>query len=141
MIAQPDLEESAGLVRDPAADNAPPQVLVVDDSKQTRDYVVWLLTASGYRALAAENGLAAQLLLVAIHPTLIVSSLDMPLGNGWELLVFCHRNYPEIPVLLMPDESLGRHTKIESLAAGVMDRSFDFRSFRFEVERLISRVG
>jgi CheY-like chemotaxis protein len=102
----------------------PPQVLVVDDSKVIRDIIVWLLRISGYRALAAENGFAAQLLLLAEHPTLIISDLNMPLGDGWELLTFCHKHHPEIPVMIISGEGLGKHPEIERWAAGFLAKPF-----------------
>lgn len=115
-----------------------PQVLVVDDSKEIRDIVVCLLRISGYRAIAAENGFAAQLLLVTSHPTLIITDLNMPLCDGWELLAFCHANHPEIPVLIVSGESLGRHPEIEQWASAFVSKPFDSRRFRSEVERCMS---
>ena len=123
---------------DPAEADGPPQVLVVDDSKMIRDIIVWLLRMSGYRALAAENGLAAQLLLLAEHPTLIISDLNMPLGDGWELLAFCHQHRPEIPVMVISGEGLGKHPEIERWAAGFLAKPFDSKRFQAAVDQLIS---
>jgi CheY-like chemotaxis protein len=123
---------------DPVKSVGVAQVLVVDDSQMIRDVVVWLLRASGYRVLAAENGLAAQLLLRAEHPTLIISDLNMPLGDGWELLTFCHMHCPEIPVMIISGEGLGKRPEIERWAAGFLAKPFDFLKFRAAVDQLIS---
>ena len=117
--------------------DGPPEVLVVDDSKEVRDLIVWLLRISGYRALAAENGFAAQLLLLAAHPTLIISDLNMPLFDGWELLAFCHTHHPDIPVVIISGEGLGKHPEIERWAAGFLSKPFDSRRFRAEIDRFI----
>ena len=126
---------------DPLKSSGSPQVLVVDDSKMIRDIIVWLLRISGYRALAAENGLAAQLLLTAEHPILIITDLNMPLGDGWELLTFCHKHCPEIPVMIISGEGLGKRPEIERWAAGFLAKPFDSRKFRAAVDQLISRAA
>jgi DNA-binding NtrC family response regulator len=118
-----------------------PQVLVVDDSKVIREIVVWLLHLSGYRALAAENGFAAQLLLQAEHPTLIITDLNMPLGDGWDLLTFCHKHCPEVPVMIISGEGLGKHPEIERWAASFLAKPFDSRKFRVAVDQLISQAA
>ena len=116
-----------------------PQILVVDDSEVVRDFVVSFLRLSGYQVVAADNGLAAQLALTGIRPSLIVSDLNMPLCDGWELLSFCHANYPEIAVLLTSSGSLGQHTEIERFAAGFVSKPFDLKILRSEVDRLVAR--
>ena len=58
-----------------------PQVIVVDDSQVIRELVVWLLRVSGYRAIAAENGYAAQMLLKTERPALLITDLNMPLAR------------------------------------------------------------
>lgn len=138
MIYPHDEYSGAVPAADPAEADGPPQVLVVDDSKIIRDIIVRLLRMSGYRALAAENGLAAQLLLQAEHPTLIISDLNMPLINGWELLAFCHAHHPDIPVLVISGEDLGKHPEIERWAAGFVAKPFDSKRFQAAVDQLIS---
>jgi DNA-binding NtrC family response regulator len=119
----------------------PAQVLVVDDSSAIREVIVWMLHASGYRALAAENGLAAQRLLTDARPVLIISDLKMPLCDGWELLTYCHEHHPEIPVMLISGDGMGEHPEIERWAAGFMAKPFDSREFRTAVDQLISRAA
>jgi DNA-binding NtrC family response regulator len=137
-----DDDPAAGVVTvDPVETTNAPRVLVVDDSKVIRDIIVWLLRISGYRALAAENGFAAQLLLQAEHPILIISDLNMPLVDGWELLTFCHTHHPEIPVMIISGEGLGKHPEIERWAAGFLAKPFDSRKFRAAVDQLISRAA
>lgn len=125
----------------PTASCGAPQVLVVDDSKVIRDMVVWLLRLSGYRAIAAENGFAAQLLLQAEHPTLIITDLNMPLGDGWDLLTFCHKHHPEIPIMIISGEGLGKHPEIERWAASFLAKPFDSRKFRAAVDQLLSQAA
>ena len=118
-----------------------PEVLVVDDSKEICDVIIWLLRGSGYRATAAQNGEAAKALLVAMHPALIVTDLRMPVCNGWDLLAFCHGQYPDVPVLIVSGETLGERPEIEAWAAGCVMKPFDAEEFLSEVERLVSRTA
>jgi hypothetical protein len=34
-------------------------------------------------------------------------------GEGWELLTFCHKHCPEIPVMIISGEGLGKRPEIE----------------------------
>lgn len=116
------------------------QILVVDDSDAVRGLFVWFLRQSGYRVITAVNGLEAQHLLRKEHPTLIISDLNMPVCNGWELLAFCHRQHPGIPVLLVSGEGLGTHPEIERWAAAFVAKPFDIQTISTKVERLIAQA-
>jgi len=145
-----------------------PQVIVVDDSQVIRELVVWLLRVSGYRAIAAENGYAAQMLLKTERPALLITDLNMPLArilnsfrrryghlsacktsagrchriselvDGWKLLTFCRRHRPEMPVLIVSGEGLGKRPEVERWASGFLAKAFDFGKFRFAVDHLVS---
>ena len=132
--------ESA-ITLDSATTKARPQVLVVDDTKQVRDLIVWLLRFSGYRAIVAEDGLAAQRILRSEHPALIISDLNMPGGDGWTLLAHCHEHHPDIPVLIVSGEELGRHPEIECWAAGFVAKPFNVHQFRSELDRCRAKAA
>jgi len=119
----------------------PPLVLVVDDSVEIRNCLSFVLRANGYRVLAAEDGLAAQMILRLEHPTLVISDLDMPVCDGWDLLVYCHAQHPDLPVLIMSGAALGKHPEIEYLASGFVSKPFNFVRIRTEVQRLISQAA
>ncbi|HWZ93839.1 MAG TPA: response regulator [Opitutaceae bacterium] len=117
-----------------------PKVLVVDDSRQIRETVNWLLHDSGYWALEAEDGMIAKLLLLSEHVVLIITDLEMPVCDGWELLAFCHKEYPDIPVVIMSGESLGRRPGIECWASGFLHKPFNLAQFQAEIQRLVPRA-
>lgn len=80
-------------------------VLVVDDSASIRRQTVKLVEAAGHRALTAENGAEAiELLLSNVwRPDLILSDVEMPVMDGWEMLE-CIRSSEElaaIPVVMV----------------------------------------
>ena len=119
-----------------ATEALPPQVLVVDDTMEIRYCLAAFLRAKGYRVLEAENGLAAQMILTAEHPSLVISDLEMPISNGWDVITYCHTHCPEIPVMILSG-ALGKRPEIESWAAGSLIKPFSLPCLRAEVERLI----
>ena len=119
----------------------PPQVLVVDDTKEIRDSITIILRASGYRVLEAEDGLAAQTILMKRQPALVISDLEMPVCDGWEVLEYCHARHPDMPVLIISGDALGERPEIECLAAGFLAKPFSAERFRSEIQRLICRAA
>ena len=119
----------------------PPTVLVVDDTTEVRAFVSFLLRASGYRVIEAENGLAAQALIAHEHPALVITDLEMPVCDGWSVLTYCRAQQPNTPVLIMSGVALGRRLDIECLAAGFLAKPLDLARFRAEVHRLVGRTA
>ena len=116
---------------------APPKVLVVDDTKDIRDCISFLLRTSGYRVLEAEDGLAAQLILLNERPALVISDLEMPVCDGWDVLAYCHAKLPATPVLIISGAVFGQRPGIERWAAGFLPKPFSIGRFRREIQRLI----
>ena len=78
-------------------------VLVVEDSLTIRQSIVEALSGLGYRALEAENGLAALAVLAANFGSidLILSDIMMPQMDGWALHKQVRQQYPGVKFLLM----------------------------------------
>ncbi len=123
------------------SEKLPPQVLVVDDTNEVRSFLTAALRRSGYRVLEAEDGLIAQILLMSEHPALVISDLEMPVCDGWDLLTHCHTQYPGMPVLLISGNSPGKRPEIERWAAGLLRKPFDVVQLRTEVQRLVRRAA
>ena len=75
------------------------------------------------------------------QPALVISDLEMPVSDGWEVLTYCHTHCPDTPVMIVSGAVLGRHPEIEGWAASFVSKPFCIDRFRSEVERLISRVA
>jgi CheY-like chemotaxis protein len=125
----------------PFAENLSPQVLVVDDAREIRTCLSFLLRAIGYRVLEAEDGMAAQTILSVEHPALVITDLEMPVCDGWSLLTFCHAKHPELPVLICSGSAIGKQPQVEGWAAGYLPKPFDVEMLRTEVQRLISQAA
>ena len=61
-------------------------VLAVDDSKTMRDMVTFTLKEAGYNALEAEDGKAALNVLSGNAVDAVITDLNMPNMNGFELI-------------------------------------------------------
>jgi CheY-like chemotaxis protein len=66
-----------------SAESRQPTVLVVDDSKENRDFLAQLLEKH-YRVLTAEDGRKAIDVTQAERPDLILMDLSLPVVDGWE---------------------------------------------------------
>ena len=79
-----------------------PTVLVVDDTAVDRTLAGRLLEKSpGMRSLYADSGRQALQLLETESPDVIVTDLQMPEMDGFQLLTEIQQSYGEIPVVLM----------------------------------------
>jgi two-component system, cell cycle response regulator DivK len=61
-----------------------PLILVVDDTKDTRELFVEFLRLAGFEADQAESGTEALRKATALRPAAIVMDLEMPDMDGWE---------------------------------------------------------
>lgn len=80
-----------------------PVVLVVDDSQTVLNVARKALDAQEYRVVTAENGRDAWLVMQDDQPDLIVSDIEMPKVNGFQLLKMVREDMElsEVPVMLI----------------------------------------
>jgi CheY-like chemotaxis protein len=76
-------------------------VLVVEDDPVTSRGYMELLSLWGFATRAAHNGIAALAQIRSTRPDILLSDLDMPGMNGYELLSIVRRRYPEIRTVAM----------------------------------------
>jgi two-component system, cell cycle response regulator DivK len=86
-----------------------PLILVVDDTRDTRELFVEYLRMAGFRVEQAEGGTEALDKAAALHPAAIVMDLEMPEMDGWEATR-----------RLKADERT-RHIPVVALSAHVME--------------------
>ncbi|MEA5602091.1 hybrid sensor histidine kinase/response regulator [Nostoc sp. UHCC 0252] len=98
------------------SDNKSPKVvLVVDDAISLRQTISLTLQKAGYQVIQAQNGIEA-LEKLQLHPEIqvVVSDLEMPRMNGFELLGN-FRQYPnlaKIPVVILTSRSAEKHRQL-----------------------------
>src|SRR5471030_1243066 len=76
-------------------------VLVVEDDAALREALIDTLRAAGLPALAAADAPAALQLLQSEEIALVISDVQMPGPNGYQLLTSIRRLRPDLPVVLM----------------------------------------
>ena len=76
-------------------------VLVVEDDAALREALLDTLRAAGLSALPAPDAPSALQLLESEEITLVISDVQMPGPNGYELLTSIRRLRPDLPVVLM----------------------------------------
>ena len=85
----------------PVREQRKPRVLVVDDSNVVRVKLRRLLEAEGYEVAVAENGLLAEALLQKERFELLITDLEMPEMDGFELIASIHgsRATEDLPII------------------------------------------
>ena len=94
-------------------------VLVVDDSKITRDLHGFMLESSGYEVEYAENGAEALEKVIQTRYALIVTDINMPNMDGYEFTRHVRQmtEYSSCPIIIVSTEAEAED-KTRGLAAG-----------------------
>ncbi len=116
-------------------------VLVVDDERDTLDFIRDTLKAEGLRVLVAHDGRQALEMLSRRTPDLVLLDLMMPDLSGFEVLESLGRapRTRAIPVVVLTARA-GDGDRQRNLALGVrryMNKPFDVRELIAEVQRQV----
>jgi DNA-binding response OmpR family regulator len=79
------------------------RIIVVDDDKEIREIVTFVLNRQGFEVAVASNGQQLQQLLAQLIPDLIILDVMMPGENGYHIFSSL-RNNPHtqhIPIVIM----------------------------------------
>lgn len=84
-------------------DSAVPEILVVDDSITIRTFEKTLLETCGYRVAVAVDGQSAWELIQKQRFDLVVTDIEMPFMNGFELTerIKRHEKFKKMPVVIV----------------------------------------
>jgi chemosensory pili system protein ChpA (sensor histidine kinase/response regulator) len=111
--AQPEVLEQAGLKLPAMAEAAPqiPLVLVVDDSITVRRVTQRLLQREGYRVALAADGLQALERLAEEKPTVVLSDIEMPRMDGFDLArnIRADDRLKDLPIIMITSRIAGKH--------------------------------
>ncbi|MCR8916528.1 sigma-54-dependent Fis family transcriptional regulator [Marinobacter panjinensis] len=110
--------------------------LIVDDEPDIRDLLEITLTRMGIHTLTAPDITSAKKLLGEHRPQLCLTDMNLPDGNGIELVQWIQQHSPYTPVAVITAYG-NMDTAIESLKAG----AFDFVSKPVELPRLRELVN
>ncbi|MFL1466331.1 sigma-54-dependent transcriptional regulator [Marinobacter sp. DUT-3] len=110
--------------------------LIVDDEPDIRDLLEITLTRMGIKTLTAPDITSARQLLEEHRPHLCLTDMNLPDGNGIDLVHWIQQHTPCTPVAVITAYG-NMDTAIESLKAG----AFDFVSKPVELPRLRELVN
>ena len=99
---------------------AVPLVLVVDDSITVRRVTQRLLKREGYRVILAADGRQALELLQEERPTVVVSDIEMPRMDGFELARYIRADVrmSDLPIIMITSRMAEKHRE-HALELGV----------------------
>lgn len=97
------------------------RVLVIDDSKEIRDFLTnYILKPKGFEVMTASNGLMGLEMAIAKEPDLMITDQQMPQLTGLEVLQKLRERDIEIPCILMTGEG-SEDTAVTAFRLGVND--------------------
>jgi two-component system, response regulator FlrC len=107
-------------------------VLVVEDDAALREALVDTLHAAGLAALAAADAPSALQLLQSEEIALVISDVQMPGPNGYQLLSSIKRLRPDLPVVLMT-----AYGTVAQAVAAMREGATDYIVKPFDAQALI----
>ena len=106
------------------------RILVVDDSELSRALIQRLLERQGYSVLTAVDGAEGAVVALREHPDVVVTDLDMPVMDGYQLarLLKSDPESLDIPLLILTShgEASSRFWGLETGADAYLVKS-EFR--------------
>jgi len=112
--------------------NVNDSVLIVEDDAALREALVDTLRAAGLMALAAADSQSALQSLASEEIALVISDVQMPGANGYELLASIKRMRPYLPVVLMT-----AYGTVAQAVAAMREGATDYIVKPFDAQALI----
>ena len=121
------------------------KILVVDDSKQMREFLIQLVQLEGFEVSTAKDGSEGLSHALKDSPALIITDQAMPGLTGLEMMEGLRESGSEIPAILITAEG-SEEIASRALRAGVMDyfiKPFDPIELQEAIHRILgaTRVG
>jgi CheY-like chemotaxis protein len=116
------------------------QVLVVDDNKAVQGVLSRMLAFLGYSVTVAGNGLEGGTLFITSPYDLVITDLQMPLMNGWELSRLVKERSPKTPVILVTGSYDEKHCEKMSMNCvdAVIPKPFRVQEIEKTIQRLLN---
>jgi two-component system response regulator FlrC len=105
------------------------RIMVVDDDEGIRDLLSIALSGMGYDVITASSGNEALNLSLKSSFALVLTDLEMPGMDGWNLASRIKNKFPRIPVILMT--GYAKKDVMERLKGSSVDYVI-FKPFRLE---------
>ncbi len=114
----------------------PHKILIVEDDKDLAEALATTLELEGYQVVTAGNGTEALVYLNKQSFHLVVSDVQMPVMDGFQLLSNIQQKFDHIPVLLMT-----AYGTIPKAVAAMRAGAVDYLIKPFAAEVLVEKVA
>ncbi len=112
-------------------------VLVIDDHPLVRDGVKRSLTAAGFNCVGEAGSLKESIAMIALHnPDVITVDLNLPDGNGLEIISWARKNSSTIAIIVLSLED-----DLNLISAASQSGAQAFISKSQSAEHLISAIN
>lgn len=107
-------------------------ILVAEDDKSVREFVVRALREDGHAVTTVDNGMKALDAIIETEFDLLLADIRMPEMDGVALALKVSKDQPTLPILLMTGYSTeqGRAHNLDALIEGVIEKPFTLRQIR-----------
>ena len=116
-------------------------ILVADDSATIRKLITLSLKAIGKKVVVASDGMEALETLPTLDVDLIITDLNMPNVDGYELIKSVRENaeYDEIPIIILTSEKeqADINRGIDAGANSYLIKPFVSKKLQYEVSKYI----
>lgn len=115
------------------------QLLVVDDNQAVQQVLSRMLSFLGYDVTLAGNGIEAGTLFLTGSYDLVITDLQMPLMNGWELSRLIKERSPNTPVMVVSGACDGTHWEKTNMRCvdAIILKPFKLKEIESTIQRLL----
>ncbi len=118
------------------------KILIADDSPTIRKFVSLSLKMQGFEVLTASDGMEAVELLPSHKIDLVITDLNMPNLDGFELIKSVRESFQhrEIPIIILSSLSGAKEIEmgIKSGANSYLVKPFDPKRIQYEVSKYLN---
>lgn len=111
------------------------KILIVDDDRNICRVLAALLEEAGLQAVAVYDAETAQKNIEKTEPGLVITDLKMPGKTGMDLLSYCQKKIPSVPVIMIT-----AHADIETAVGAMKKGAYDFITKPFDEAELLAIV-
>jgi CheY-like chemotaxis protein len=117
-------------------------ILAVDDSATVRKFVSVSLSMQGFQVITASDGMDALEKLPQQQVDLLVTDLNMPNMDGFELIRALRENpqYKDLPVIILTSltDEVSRETGAKLGVNSFLVKPFSLEKIQYEVAKYVS---
>jgi len=117
-------------------------ILAVDDSATVRKFVAVSLSMQGFQVITASDGMDALEKLPQQQVDLLVTDLNMPNMDGFELIRALRENpqYKDLPVIILTSltDEVSRETGAKLGVNSFLVKPFSLEKIQYEVAKYVS---